>query len=213
MRELLGERKNQVVLGLLVAMVGMAGYLNYIDNNGEVASIDAYESILLTDEGDVITTLGDGLLAPVYTNDSENLISLDTDALQPEGEALFVSSNTQDPFFLQAKLEREQARAKEKDFLVEIINNTHVAEAEKKEAAGRMLNIQERIEKETATESMIEAKGFKDVYVRIDDETVDVIVSKETLTESELAQIEDIVKRKTGFEASNIRISTFKVSE
>ncbi len=212
MKELLGERKNQAVLGLLVAMVGMAGYLNYIDNNGEVASIESYDSILLTDEGDVITTLGDGLLIPTYSNEGDDVVS-NNDVLEPAGDAIFVSSNTNDPFFLQVKLEREQARAKEKDFLVEIINNAHVAEAEKKEAAGRMLNIQERIEKETATESMIEAKGFKDVYVRIDDETVDVIVSKESLTESELAQIEDIVKRKTGFEASNIRISTFKVSE
>ncbi len=213
MKELLGERKNQVVLGLLVTMVGMAGYLNHIDRNGEVASINSYESILLTDEGDVITTLGDGLLLPTYSDETTTLTTANSNVIEPAGDAVFVSSNTQDPFFLQVKLEREQARAKEKDFLVEIINNDHVAEAEKKEAAGRMLNIQERIEKETATESMIEAKGFKDVYVRIDDETVDVIVSKETLTESELAQIEDIVKRKTGFEASNIRISTFKVSE
>lgn len=231
MREILSERKNQIVLGLLVAMVGMAGYLNYIDSNGEFASIDTYESVLLSDEGDVISTLGEGLLTPVSsttetvdgmetieTLEDTSIISSDEgvatgDELEPVGDAIFVSTNVEDEFFVQAKLDREQARAKEKDFLVEVINNTSVAENEKKEAANRILGIQERIEKETGTEAMIEAKGFKDVYVRIDDTTVDVIVSKETLTESELAQIEDIVQRKTGFEPENIRISTFKVSK
>ena len=46
--------------------------------------------------------------------------------------------------------------------------------------------------------------------VRIDDETVDVVVDKEELTDAEVAQIEDIVKRKTGFEADKIRISPLK---
>ncbi|MFV0518788.1 MAG: SpoIIIAH-like family protein [Lachnospirales bacterium] len=237
MREIFSERKNQIVLGLLVAMVGMAGYLNYIDTKDDVVSIDTYESILLSDEGEIITTLGEELMLPSSetsstTNDTSTTtettikdttstsISTDTETivvseeeLDPVGDAIFVSTNVDDEFFVQSKLDREQARAKEKDFLVEIINNTSVAENEKKEAANRILGIQERIEKETATEAMIEAKGFKDVYVRIDDTTVDVIVSKETLTESELAQIEDIVQRKTGLEPENIRISTFKVSQ
>jgi len=42
----------------------------------------------------------------------------------------------------------------------------------------------------------------------MDDETVDVVVDKDTLTDAEVAQIEDIVKRKTGMDASQIRINT-----
>ena len=42
----------------------------------------------------------------------------------------------------------------------------------------------------------------------MDDDTVDVVVDKDTLTDAEVAQIEDIVKRKTGMEASKIRINT-----
>ena len=33
-----------------------------------------------------------------------------------------------------------------------------------------------RIEKENAAEDMLKAKGFSEVYVRIDDDTVDVVV-------------------------------------
>ena len=73
-----------------------------------------------------------------------------------------------------------------------------------------MMQLQERIEKETAAEAMIESKGFKEAYVRIDDDTVDVVVDKDTLTDAEVAQIEDIVKRKTGMEPSKIRINTLQ---
>ncbi|MBR6542462.1 MAG: SpoIIIAH-like family protein [Anaerotignum sp.] len=73
-----------------------------------------------------------------------------------------------------------------------------------------MMELQQRIEKETAAEAMIESKGFKEAYVRMDDNTVDVVVDKETLTDAEVAQIEDIVKRKTGADASEIRINTLQ---
>ena len=76
-----------------------------------------------------------------------------------------------------------------------------------------MLELQERIEKETAAEAMIEAKGFSQAYVRMDDDTVDVVVEKDTLTDAEVAQIQDIVKRKTGYTAEQIRISTWKQSK
>ncbi|MBR4935065.1 MAG: SpoIIIAH-like family protein, partial [Anaerotignum sp.] len=36
------------------------------------------------------------------------------------------------------------------------------------------------------------------------------VVDKETLTDAEVAQIEDIVKRKTGADASEIRINTLQ---
>ncbi len=91
-----------------------------------------------------------------------------------------------------------------------MLNNENVSQEQKDKCSDTMLQLQERIEKETAAEAMIEAKGFQEAYVRIDDATVDVVVDKETLTDAEVAQIEDIVKRKTGCEADQIRINTLK---
>ncbi len=226
---MLKERKNQVVLGLLVAMVSAAGYLNYLDSSvGDEFTLQ--DGILLSEEGEIISSIDDSVLSPNFATDviatdgidvanldETGVVDLgDTDIVDGEGtsvgEAVFVSNNIADPFFVEAKLEREQSRAKQKDYLVEVINNESVDEDEKKLASDKIISIQERIEKETACEAMIEAKGFKDVYVRIDDNTVDVIVSKEQLSETELAQIEDIVTRKTGYTVENIRISTFKAS-
>ncbi|MBR4014858.1 MAG: SpoIIIAH-like family protein [Anaerotignum sp.] len=86
----------------------------------------------------------------------------------------------------------------------------NVSKEQKDKCSENMMQLQERIEKETAAEAMIESKGFKEAYVRMDDDTVDVVVEKESLTDAEVAQIEDIVKRKTGYDASKIRINTLQ---
>ena len=129
-----------------------------------------------------------------------------------DGAAVFVSANTSDSasYFAEAKLDREQSRAKQKDILNEMLDNKNISQEQKEKCTESMMELQQRIEKETAAEAMIESKGFKEAYVRMDDDTVDVVVDKDTLTDAEVAQIEDIVKRKTGMDASKIRINTLQ---
>jgi len=133
--------------------------------------------------------------------------------VQP-GEAMFVSANIDSgAFFVQAKLDREQSRSRQKEILMELINNPNLDQANRASSAEAMLNIQRRIEKESATEALIEAKGFREVFVRIGEDTVDVVVSKEVLSDAEVAQIEDIVKAKTGMEPGQIRISPMSTAQ
>jgi stage III sporulation protein AH len=91
-----------------------------------------------------------------------------------------------------------------------MLENKNISQEQKDKCTESMMELQQRIEKETAAEAMIESKGFKEAYVRMDDDTVDVVVDKDKLTDAEVAQIEDIVKRKTGMETSKIRISTLQ---
>jgi len=124
------------------------------------------------------------------------------------GEAMLVSTNIDSgAFFVQAKLDREQSRSRQQEILMSLINNTNLDEVSRANSADAVLSIQRRIEKESSTESLIEARGFREVFVRIDENMVDVVVSKEVLSDAEIAQIEDIVKRKTGMDSAQIRIS------
>ena len=58
---------------------------------------------------------------------------------------------------------------------------------------------------------MIKSKGFKEAYVRMDDTTVDVVVDKDALTDAEVAQIEDIVKRKAEVTADKIVLTLLEI--
>lgn len=211
-------KKNHVIITALVVMIAAAGYLNYIDSTpGNVSEV------MLTDEGDLAAVFDDNPEIAVEADDEETTAKAEEsgkteeteenteEAASPDaGTAVFVNSSNDSSYFVQAKLDREQSRNKQKDMLNEMLNNENIDAEKKNEVTTAMLQIQQRIEKETAAESMIEAKGFNEVYVRIDDDTVDVVVDKEELTDAEIAQIEDIVKRKTGVSADKIRITPLK---
>ena len=68
-------------------------------------------------------------------------------------------------------------------------------------------------EKEAAAELLLEAKGFDNVIVNLTGETADVVVPQEDLGDAKRAQIEDIVKRKTGIAPENIVITPLNNSE
>jgi stage III sporulation protein AH len=207
-------------------MIAAAGYLNYIDSapqkanevmltdNSDIALVGDSNNVAVTDDNPEIAAAESTTSGNTSSEKNEekttnvNKAEADSDA----GAAVFVNSSTDTSYFVQAKLDREQSRAKQKDMLNEMLNNEKATSEQKNEATTAMLQIQKRIEKENAAEDMLKAKGFSEVYVRIDDDTVDVVVDKEKLTDTEIAQIEDTIKRKTGLPADKIRITPFKKS-
>ena len=197
-------KRNQVVVTALAVMIAAAGYLNFQESRVSEGNQTALQ---LTEEGDV-TALVDYAALP---DDGEETAP-ETAETTGDGAAVFVSANVGDSasYFAEAKLDREQSRAKLKDLLNEMLGNKNISQEQKAKCTESMLELQKRIEKETAAETMIESKGFREAYVRMDDKTVDVVVDKENLTDAEVAQIEDIVKRKTGMDASCIRINTLQ---
>ena len=60
---------------------------------------------------------------------------------------------------------------------------------------------------------LLEAKGFENTVVNLTGETADVVVPEADLEDSRRAQIEDIVKRKTGIAPENIVITPLNESE
>ncbi len=123
------------------------------------------------------------------------------------GEAVLTSGSVT---LSQAKLNREQTRSKAKEMLLEIINNENLSEDSKKDAVNKMLSMTERMEKESAAENQLAAKGFPDSIVSISEESVDVTISVASLTDTQRTQIEDIIMRKTGCDLNEIVITTMK---
>ena len=198
-------KRNQVVVTALAVLIAAAGYLNFQESRSSEGKQTALQ---LTEEGDV-TALVDYSALPDDTDETElDPITAETTG---DGAAVYVSANGNgSAYFAEAKLNREQSRAKEKDILTEMLNNENITEEQKAKCTESMLLLQERMEKESAAEAMIQSKGFKQAYVRMDNETVDVVVDAVKLTDKDVAQIEDIVQRKTGMPADKIRINTLQ---
>ena len=168
--------------------------------NGDIESMDT--EVVLQEDNYLEESMEDFLLSET-AEITENEIS----ESEVPGEAVFTSTTSLNTLS-GARLLKEQTRAKNKETLLEVINNANISEEQKQEAIDNMIEITEIAEKETAAEILLEAKGFEDVVVSITADTVDVVVSASELTEAQRAQIEDIVIRKTGVAPEAIIIST-----
>lgn len=127
------------------------------------------------------------------------------------GEAVMVSNSLGADYFSSAKLSREQSRAKNKETLMTIINNDKIASKDKKSAIDQVAQLTKDAQMESAAELMLEAKGFTDSVVSIEKGSADVIVNAGELTQQQLAQITDIVTRKTNISADHIVITPVAV--
>ena len=91
--------------------------------------------------------------------------------------------------------------------LQSIIDNESLEEAQKQDAVNEMIKLTDVAEKEANAEMMLEAKGFSNVVVSIGEDSCDVVLDMGEVTDAKRAQVEDIVKRKTGVAAENIVIT------
>lgn len=219
-------KKNQVIITALAVMIAVAGYLNYsgmkLEKETAAVSEGTVEDAAAVEEG-----VDDSSLVDVESWDLA-LNELETDLGEQEaastevaageaegetqsgdtpGEAVLTSVTSGSSFAAEAKLSREQVRAKNKETLLEVINNENITEEQKQSAIDSMTAMTDQAEKEAAAELLLDSKGFVDSVVSITDGTVDVVVNKAELSEAERAQIEDIVKRKTEISGENIVIT------
>ena len=137
-----------------------------------------------------------------------------TEEVMNPGETVFTSSTiTNIDYASEMKLSREQVRSKNKETLLEIINNTGISDDIKQDAIDKMIAMTDIAERENAAEMLLEAKGFTDVVVSITDDSCDVVLNMGEVTDAKRAQVEDIVKRKTNIAGENIVITPIVISE
>lgn len=224
-------RKNQVVITTLAFLIAIAGYISYDRSNAakdehkkaaetiaqQNDTKDGTYDITLVENTQSVETSVDGLAASEVANTgsqeaTQTDAQADTDAQAEEivnpGEAVLTSTMADSvDYAAQVKLNREQIRSKNKESLNAIIQNESLSEEQKQAAVDELVTLTNISEKEADAELMLEAKGFTSAVVSIDDETCDVVVDMGEVTDAKCAQVEDIVKRKTGIAADKIIIT------
>ena len=201
--------KNQVVITTLAVLIAIAGYVSYDRKNADpeetktVANTDSDIALDQTKDNydDIVTDISDGESVALASTE-------DADDPKNPGETVLTSAVAENAdYAAKVKLSREQVRSKNKETLQAIIDSTTVDEAQKREAIDEMVTMTDIAEKESSAEMMLEAKGFHNAVVSITDEECDVVLDMGDVTDAKRAQVEDIVKRKTGVGAENIVIT------
>ena len=199
-------KKNQIIIAALAVMIAAAGYLNYSGKlfgdkdtaektNAELAN----KELLDISEEDVTTSASDNIKSQDGTDSDGSVDGTPGEAVLTSGEASAVVA--------EAKVTREQVRAKNKESLMEIIDNENLSDEQKQDAVNQMVAMTDIAEKEAAAETLLASKGFSEAVVSLTQDAADVVVNAAELSDANRAQIEDIITRKTGVAAQNIVIT------
>ena len=209
-------KKNQLIITALAVMIAIAGYLKYsdsmIDSQQLAAASASTDELIVSDEIEMDISAEDIYASTGITEEAVEEAA-ETSDTEP-GEAVFTSTNmASGTFASEAKLSRDQTRAKNTESLLQIINSDVVSEAQKQSAIDQMLELTDISERETGAETLLAAKGFEDVVVSISDMKVDVVINQSEISDVQRAQIEDVITRKTGLPPENIVITPMIAAE
>lgn len=226
-------QKNQIMITALALMLAVAGYFSFMndDISDENIAAEANANLLeekyeISDEdmmleGDIFVaeeyvdldgTEVAGTALDVTGTEVASNENTDEEEVNP-GEVMLTSTFVTVDYASEMKLSREQVRSKNKETLMEIINNVNLDDSVKQDAINKMIEATEIAERENAAEILLEAKGFTDVVVSITDDTCDVVLNMGEVTDAKRAQVEDIVKRKTNIAGDKIVITPIVINE
>lgn len=216
-------KKNQVVVFVIALMLIAAGYLNFTTNQK-----NSLETAKLADS-EQTASIGDATLvsanvADTINNTTEeiiqnqevqeveekndmsnsleetNVITSSTTAITEE------KKTTSDNYFTESRLERDTMYSQMIESYQKILNNVNMTESQKVIAQNEIKNINTSKNAIMITENLIKTKGFQDVLLFINDESVNVIIQASELTPQQIAQIQNIVMREMKAEIENIHI-------
>ncbi len=230
------KNKKIILVGMLVLIVGIGVLNNKLNNDQDLSASTGYtdyelEQMTLHD-GDVLVdslnvtelpgTSSDGAVDTNGSIDADAVVDTIAGANQTQtdssGEALdtslIVTSDdlteiaNADIYFEEARATINMDRNQVISMLTDVIEETKDGSAEKNNATQQKLKIIDYMNKEKVIENLIRNKGFTDALVLMTDNSVNITVNKQEVTQSDVAKICDIVMRETGRNASQIVIQS-----
>ncbi len=149
-----------------------------------------------------------------YTNNNNDISQPETSEYHNLGEAQLVNSNNmtenKTDYFAQAKINREKAHDESIQNLENIILNKENDDDTINLAKNELVNFSRIIKLETDVENIIKAQLSEECLVTYNDNSIEVIMPKGTVNESNVIKIKDIVLSKTDMSSEKIVIIELK---
>ena len=210
-------KKNQVVIYVIALMLVVAGYLNYTATNDLDLTIQTSSS---EEELAKMSNIGDAQLVSSNVVSEENYIEENTtnttnNSIVNNNEIVdnntittssSVSSNNE--YFSTSKLERDTMYSQMLETYEKVLNSNNSLETQKQSASEEITKINNVKNGIMICENLIKTKGFKNVVIFVNGDSISVIVEDEQLSPEEVAQIQNIISRELNAKVENIHISS-----
>lgn len=202
-------KRNQIIVFILAFMLITAGYVNY---NNTVNNVKETASLMNSEE---VAGIGDAQLVNsnnvIDENEENELKQEENNAENPATETNTVQTSVttgNEQYFISSKLERDKMYSQMLETYQKILENSSISEEQKGIAQTEISKIQSIKNSIMIAENLIKNKGFTDLIIFVNDNSISVIVDKEKLEEAEIAQIQNIIVRELNADAQDIHIST-----
>lgn len=190
-------KKNQIIIFAIAFMLITAGYLNYSMNVEQTAEASANTEIEeYAGIGDARLVSNDNVIQDVINYNTNNTV-----------ETASKNNQEQDSYFSESRLQSEKMYSEMLESYQSILANPNTSAEQKNVAQTEISNICKKKNAIMIAENLIKNKGFKDIVIFVNNESVSCVVRAEKIEEAEIAQIQSIIQRELNVSAQNIHIS------
>ena len=184
------KKKQILTATLVIALVAATGVNWYYSQYMTTGTINE------TTTQSVSGNLGDSLLvAGTTASENENTTDVSAD-----------SKN----YFSEAKLKRAEAEDESIDAIEDIIENPNLDTQQKQKVSSLLSDYTSKLKAQTDTENLIRAKTGSECLVIINEDKCQVILEKNTLNDTLILQITEIIEKNTKISAENLTIIEIK---
>ena len=195
-------KRNQLIILVISLMLVTAGYLNFTSTNQQTTDVVASlgDATLVSNNATLEQAIDNEIIThEKFVEDNQNISTRETNTIETVKE---------DTYFTTSRLERENMYSQMLETYQEIYNNTNSSTEQKKDAIDQIGKINEIRNSIMIAENLCIAKGFQDIVIFVNANSISVIVKAETLEKEQIAQLQNIISRELEVEAENINIST-----
>lgn len=196
-------KKNQLTILVLALMLITAGYLNYNDNiqtSTEIASIgDA--TLVSSNLSNTVSNQVQNEINTISNIENTNSVLAEEKSTQTNAD---ISSNQE--YFASSRLERDTMYSQMLEAYQKIIDSKTSTEKQKTSAQEEIDKINKAKNAIMISENLIKTKGFEDVVIFSNDDSISVVINKEELGKEDIAQVQSIIAREMNAKIDNIHI-------
>ena len=193
-------KKNQLTILVLALMLVTAGYLNYTSMN------ENNENTVMTSQ--IVAELGDATLVSSTDIENEEVETTQNEEIEQIDEQVLTSATTEDTYYTSSKLERDNMFSQLLETYQEVYNNVNSTAEQRNTAISEMAKINKTKNSVMISENLIKTKGFEDVVIFVNTNSISVIIKAEEISSEQIAQVQNIISRELEVGAEIIHIST-----
>lgn len=194
-------KKNQIIVFILAVMLVTAGYLTTLDQNNIESTIMANGN---TTEGNTIydnSSIGDAKLV------NGGAIVENDDFMNSNVKETSEKNEQDDNYFAASRLDRDTMYSQQIDSYQKMIDSTTITNDQKAIAENEIKRINNDKNAIMIAENLIKTKGFDDIVVFINGDSINAVVKSKNLNQQDIALIQNILSRELNAEISNIHIT------